>query len=242
MEYLREILKYNIANYGVKELKTGTEVESFNFDEIKVMKELSEGLIPLTVKIGGVEARNDIIHCLSINVDKILAPMVESIYALKNFIEVVEDIQKDYKPKLAINIETYTAYNRLTDMFESSLLNKIDSITIGRSDLSASMNCKIDDVKVSSVVNDIINICKQYNKPVSIGGQIDMLTDADNTKSDYINTRHIMVNNDSNIHCNIREALRFEMKIYSYLMDVFPERKMFYDKRLTTTCERFYKS
>ena len=43
----------------------------------------------LNIKIGGCEAINDIIFCKSLRPKSIVAPMVESQYALRKFVETV---------------------------------------------------------------------------------------------------------------------------------------------------------
>ena len=43
--------------------------------------------VDLNVKIGGCEAKNDIFFCKKIKTNSIVAPMVESEYALRKFIQ-----------------------------------------------------------------------------------------------------------------------------------------------------------
>ena len=49
--------------------------------------------IKLFVKIGGVEALNDIYNCLELCVDGIIAPMVETKFGAKKFIDIVDKLQ-----------------------------------------------------------------------------------------------------------------------------------------------------
>ena len=77
----------------------------------------------LNVKIGGCEARNDIFFCSNLKVDSIVAPMVESSYALKKFIQVVP---KEYLGNLFINLESKTAFNNKSS-------RKVSRIRIERS-------------------------------------------------------------------------------------------------------------
>ena len=44
------------------------------------------------VKIGGVEAVNDIYNCLELGIDGIIAPMVESKFGVKKFIDIFKKL------------------------------------------------------------------------------------------------------------------------------------------------------
>ena len=46
--------------------------------------------LQLNVKIGGCEAKNDIYFCEWLKVNSMVAPMVESPYALKNFYKLFQ--------------------------------------------------------------------------------------------------------------------------------------------------------
>ena len=43
--------------------------------------------IDLSVKIGGCEAKRDIVDCIHVNCDSIVAPMIESNFALTKFLQ-----------------------------------------------------------------------------------------------------------------------------------------------------------
>jgi len=122
---LREKLITLRDNYGLVGVKGGTEVEAMSFEEIKFLKQVSKGIVPLTVKIGGPEARNDVEFMLSIGTEVILAPMIESVYSLKNFVDMMKSIDSERSSALAINIETITAYKSLEEIFGSIYFNSI---------------------------------------------------------------------------------------------------------------------
>ena len=62
---------------------------------LKIMSKITKSLnLNLNIKIGGCEAINDIIFCKSLRPKSIVAPMVESQYALENLLKVLE-IKKD---------------------------------------------------------------------------------------------------------------------------------------------------
>ena len=89
MKSLIQILK-SLKKSGVVAVKQSLEDEGASFKDIEVMRKITRAAkINLNVKIGGCEAKNDIYFCKKIKTNSIVAPMVESKYALKKFIECV---------------------------------------------------------------------------------------------------------------------------------------------------------
>ena len=69
-------------------IKQSLEDEGASFNDIKIMKKItSAAKVDLNVKIGGCEAKNDIFFRKKIKTNSIVAPMVESEYALRKFIQ-----------------------------------------------------------------------------------------------------------------------------------------------------------
>lgn len=235
---LKEELLNLKTNHYLVGIKGGTEVEAMTFEEIKIMREISKDIVPMTVKIGGPEARNDISYMLSIGIDQILAPMIESPYGLKNFVETMEELDKEHKAKRAINIETIFAYSNIHYIFQSPYFWIIEQVTIGRSDLSSSMSRDTDDLEVLKITKKIIELAKFYNKKTSIGGKVHSVN-AINLKetigSHYLNTRHMVISTESfDISNDIRLALIWEKKFYLFLKTKFPEKTELYNKRISS--------
>jgi hypothetical protein len=242
MNDLKEKLKHLALNHNLAGIKGGTEVEAMTFEEIYLMKQISRNVVPMTVKIGGPEARNDIEFMISIEINKILAPMIESPYALKNFVETMEDIDKNHFSKLAINIETIFCFRNLIEIFQTSFFNKIDQVTVGRSDLSGSMGRNVDDCEVLSITKCIIDAARSFGKTTSVGGKIDTKNSvyiSENLGSDFLNTRHMIINCSSkNISLDVEMALLWEKDFYQYLCEHFPSRSFLYNKRINSINER----
>lgn len=244
MYKLREQLEYLKNNHGLMGIKGGTEIEAMSFDELKIMREISLDLVPMTVKIGGAEARNDISFMSSIGVDQILAPMIESSYALKNFVSTIDNM--DIPPiKLAINMETITAYKNIEYIFYSEHFAFINQVTVGRSDLSYSMGLTVDHPRVIEISKKIVDMSKTLNKKTSVGGQIvpnNAYLVKEKINPHYINTRHILINRESNyIQNDIIKALEWEKDFYIYLTEVFPLRTRFYSERIKSVKKRLLK-
>jgi hypothetical protein len=242
MNIVRDNLKLLKEYYSLAGLKAGTEVESMTFAEIFEMRKVSENIVPLTVKIGGPEARNDIEYMLSIGVDKILAPMIESVYGLKNFVATMKELDRNKKASLAVNIETITAFNNFEIMVTSPYFIPIEQVTVGRTDLSSSMDLDADDAKICEITKQIINLAKVYGKKTSVGGKINhsnVVKIREVVKPDFINTRNVSIHgNSTNISEDIRAALLWEKTFYQYLSEKFPERRAFYNNLLKTIDER----
>ncbi|MDH4262844.1 MAG: HpcH/HpaI aldolase/citrate lyase family protein [Spirochaetia bacterium] len=240
LKNLQEKLKILNESHHVLGLKTGTEVEDMGFDEIGFIKAIA-GNLPLTVKIGGPEARNDIRQCIKIGVDIILAPMVETVYALTNFVKTVESIVEEMNvglPKLAVNIESKTAVKNLDEMLHSKSVSRLYQATIGRSDLSKSMHLSVDDAEVINSARQAIKKLNRHGLVTSVGGGITM----ENISSmilempmNKINTRHVVFSNTRAFQKNpakhLFHAMMFEKFLYQSLALIFPERTAFYRKR-----------
>lgn len=230
-----------LNQYGyVVGLKTGTEIEDMGKEEISLMKDICQSK-PLTVKIGGTEARRDMRECLEIGVDAILAPMVETEYALANFVYSFEDVagSKSNLLSLAMNLETATGIRNLDTMIRSSAFSHLKQVTIGRGDLSASMNLAVADPEVTRVTDAAIRKIKNAGKMTSVGGgwQVeDIESVLPGLSPDTINTRHVVLENSKGLHKNARfhlaNALSFEIDLYKFFREKFSQRAKFFDGRI----------
>ena len=92
MEKIINQLK-ELKKLGATGIKQSLEDEGAGFNEIILMRKITKQVgLKLNIKIGGCEAKNDIFFCTSTKVDGIVAPMVESEYALKKFIQTIPKI------------------------------------------------------------------------------------------------------------------------------------------------------
>jgi len=229
--------------YGLVALKGGTEVEDMTFDELLFLKQIAINM-PVIVKIGGPEARNDIRYCKSIGIDGILAPMIESEYALENFISAVMDVYKDTQlPYLAVNIETVTGYHNLSSIYSNPYFSYINQVTVGRSDLSQSMKKSVDDEDVLCATANIVKASKLLGKVTSVGGQINPSNAGlvhTIVNPDRINTRHLVFDckKTESISKTIQLGLEFELDLYRAFSNVEPSKSQIYQKRISVTADR----
>jgi hypothetical protein len=100
--------------YDLQGIKAEFEAEGSSFRDLVRLRRITDKLgVPLYLKIGGVEALRDVKDSLEIGVDGLIAPMVESAFGLKKFIEGVASIYKNTDVHLSINIETRQAVANL---------------------------------------------------------------------------------------------------------------------------------
>lgn len=244
MSLFREYLKH----YPIVAIKTGTETEDMGEAEIARLRELCLGQLPVYVKIGGPEARNDMRICQRVGVEGISAPMIESEYAFRNFLQSLKNVVApvySQKVRKSINLETITGYRNYIDILDSPHLSELDQVTAARSDLSASMNAKPDDPEVTRVTKNIVKMAQERGLKTSVGGTItkknfDLIRYE--IAPDFINSRHIMVDLDrlgSTPGEEVAEAmLSLEMELYEIFAREFPEKSYHYKNRIETNRER----
>ena len=213
--YLKE--KYQLAG-----VKAEFEEEGATFRDIIRLRKLTDlAGVKLHVKIGGVAAIRDIKDCYEIGVDGIIAPMAETKFGVKKFISAYQSVYNGHKVHLSINIETRNAVEELDDILDYSV-DKLDNITLGRSDLSLSYF----DKNVIPDSDFILNIIKEVSKKVvdagltfTVGGSISKKTiiklreDPSIVKNvKQLETRKVILPRDVMLKKDnaVEEALKFE--------------------------------
>ncbi len=250
---LRDELQDLKDKLSLQALKSGTEIEHMNFEELDLLRQLSLGIVPLYVKIGGAEARNDIQTLAQIKVDGLIAPMIESVYALEKFIQSLRDVlaENEYqKMKKGINIETITALENLEKIMSHEYIKELNQLTAARADLSASLGATVsaNDPQVFQYCKEIVQSARVRGLETSVGGKIEGHTVQriiSEIQPDFINTRHMLVSikrlktnlkhNPSEI---ITRHLSFECSLYSYLATIFSAKKSYYEERIASIRKR----
>ncbi|QPJ62898.1 MAG: aldolase [Candidatus Nitronauta litoralis] len=218
-----ELLSRLVEDHGASALKLSTEDAAMGFDQVGFWVRRCKGLMPVVVKIGGPNARNDIRELVCRGVDGLIAPMVESPYGLQNFIEALGEMLTPLEFNILgkhINIETITAAKQLDAILDSPWAGQLDEITIGCSDLSSSMGCKVTDPEVIELVTLCTDKIKSKGIPVSIGGGITPVNIDERLKvlaPSHFNTRVVTFANDSAVSFGeaVKLALEFEIEMLS---------------------------
>lgn len=162
---MKDTLKRLKNDYGVFEIKAEFEAEGTRIEELMRLKDITSSVgLPIILKIGGVEAVTDLNIALGIGVKGIIAPMVETTFALSKYLEMIKKIKNI---EFAINIETKTAVENCNNMVNLKKINLLTGITVGRVDLSTSLQIPRNEVNRSWV---ILNSCKNVFKLAKLKG------------------------------------------------------------------------
>jgi 4-hydroxy-2-oxoheptanedioate aldolase len=166
-------------NHHVIGVKAEFEAEGTRMEEALRLKEVvTKAGLDLTIKIGGCEAIKDMYDARSIGVNAIVAPMIETPYAMKKYVKATkfifpEEERKDIK--FLLNIETITGFNNLGDMLVSPDFKDIAGIVLGRVDMTGSMGLTREDINIDQIFN-IANVMsekiKATKKDMVIGGGV----------------------------------------------------------------------
>ncbi len=174
-----KILTDMIENDGLVGIKTSFEDEGATFSETVRLKQVcNEAKTKVTLKIGGPEAIRDLKDSSIIGVKGIVAPMVESPFALQKFIQAVRNhIDRDVLDTLQINvnIETITAVNVIEDILSLPEADQLYGVTVGRVDLVSSMNkdrSYVNNEEVYKHSKRVFSLAKERGLKACIGGAV----------------------------------------------------------------------
>lgn len=174
-----DLLKDLKENHHVVGVKAEFEAEGTRLEEAMRLKEvLMKSDLGLTLKIGGCEAIRDMYEARVLGVSRIVAPMIESAYALTKFLAAIdlafpEDERHDMD--FAVNIETLTAFERFSDMLTLPEISRLDGVVIGRVDMSHSLGLGRDDIngpEVLGITRSILAKAKEKSLETAIGGGV----------------------------------------------------------------------
>lgn len=147
------------ANHNVSGVKAEFEAEGTRLEEAMRLKEVvSAAGIGLTIKIGGCEAVRDLYECRVLGVSRIVAPMIESAYALHKYIGAVLLAFPDEERQsvsFAINVETLAGFHAFDEMLALPRVAHLDGVVLGRVDLTGSMGLSREEINSSAEVIDV---------------------------------------------------------------------------------------
>lgn len=172
-----DILKCLKEEYDVIAIKAEFEAEGSRTDELVMLNEIIfRADMKLYVKIGGCEAVRDLDQCRMLGASGIMAPMIESPFAMKKFVGAANKVYGDAVDDIEwiINAETTSCHKNLDTILDEAE-GFLSTVSIGRVDLSASMGlsrAEINGDQVFEATKDIAERCKVRGFQVNFGGGI----------------------------------------------------------------------
>lgn len=173
------LLKDLKKNYSVTEVKAEMEAEAARMNELMRLKDIAEAAgVGLVLKIGGCEAITDMYEAQHLGVSGLIAPMIETAYAAQKYLDAIEKyFSKDLRETIhfGINIETYSAYQSIKEILALSKIHLIDTITLGRVDMSGSIGLSRDEInsdQIYKIAEEIFTAAKKKNLRTTMGGGI----------------------------------------------------------------------
>jgi hypothetical protein len=223
-----DILVKGKNEYGYLGVKAEFEAEGTRVDELLRLIEIAHRAgVKLAVKIGGCEAIRDLLESKLYGVDYIIAPMIESAYALTKYAEARDkcyDAIDQEKTLFLFNIETKTAYDIREELAKTAKATKLAGFVFGRSDTVGSMGMSKDSIneqKITNMIKDVAQLSKDSNLELVVGGGVssDSIPALREIKSIHLTrfeTRKIIFSADAidlpEIEKGLLNAVKFELR------------------------------
>ncbi len=177
---MTDILRKGKEYYGYGAVKAEFEAEGTRMDELLRLVEMAHaaGLL-LTVKIGGCEAIRDLLESKQIGVQFVVAPMVETPYALSKYIAAKEQVysaDEAQDTQFLFNMETITCFDR-RDEITTLAAGKpgVNGIVFGRVDFAGSLGLGRADINASNITDYVLTVsklCKEKGLDFVTGGAV----------------------------------------------------------------------
>jgi hypothetical protein len=227
---LLESLSWGLEKANFGGVKAEFEAEGTRAEDLKILLFAARTLgLETIVKIGGCEALRDMRELSTMGrVTNVVAPMIESSFALRKFKQMaqVSQDQLDFRPVLYFNIETKAGVDSIDEILDEAVRGDlITGITFGRGDFTESLGLPRSEVDCDEVTEVVLSVCKktvERGLEFGVGGSItgksvSVLQQLAELRALAFESRKVSINfsdvgSDSEMIGNsIEAALRFEL-------------------------------
>jgi hypothetical protein len=247
---MMEILIRGKEQYGIVGVKAEFEAEGTRTDEMLRLVEIArKANVKIGLKIGGCEAMRDLLESKQIGVDYIIAPMVESPYALSKYIEAKNKVYTKEESKdirFLFNVETQQTFEQLGPISEIAKHydGGVDGIVFGRVDFTLSRKMGRDDINHADITKTAAEtgaICKKLGLELVVGGGValealEALRSIHQTHLTRFETRKVIFSTeklgDKIMERGLMDAVEFELLWLTNKQDYYTSIQKEDDKRI----------
>ncbi|WP_227698670.1 aldolase/citrate lyase family protein [Sphingomonas hengshuiensis] len=231
-----DMLKKGRDRFGVVAVKAEFEAEGTRPDELLRLLELAyRADLKVALKIGGCEALSDLHASRLYGADYIIAPMVETPYALSKFIEVREKAYRGtHDTQFLFNLETETTLRNLDAMLPLAKAG-LDGIVFGRVDFTLSRGMPrgaINERVITDAVLTVAQACAAHDLELVVGGSVAVeagsaLREIRSVRLDRFETRKVIFDgaaaDSAQFEAGIANAVAFELAWLENKRDYYRE-------------------
>lgn len=128
--------------------------------------------LPYLVKIGGCEAKSDMRFLMMQGIHSIVAPMIESAFAMRKYQEMLPEGAFTH---VGVTIETTSAVERIEAILDAGV--KLTEVTVGRTDLTASFGgAGVNCPETIAMVKTVARAARTRGLKTTMGGTINAET------------------------------------------------------------------
>ncbi len=220
-----DMLKKGRDEYGVVAVKAEFEAEGTRPDELLRLLELTRRAdLCVALKIGGCEAVSDLLASKLYGVDHVIAPMIETRYALSKYIDARGKTYGEDAggTKFLFNLETEATLANLDAMLPLAV-GGVDGIVFGRVDFTLSRGRPRKAVNTREITDAVLIVaqaCAVHDLELVVGGSVsdeavDALREIRQIRLDRFETRKIVFDGAAveanSIAAGIANAVAFEL-------------------------------
>ena len=220
-----DMLKKGRDEYGVVAVKAEFEAEGTRPDELLRLLELTRRAdLKVALKIGGCEAVSDLLASRLYGVDHVIAPMIETRYALSKYIDARNKTYGEDSggTKFLFNLETDATLANLDAMLPLAA-DGLDGIVFGRVDFTLSRGLARKAVNTREITDAVLiaaQACADHDLELVVGGSVSpeavpALREFRRIRLDRFETRKVVFDGaaaeSAGIDAGIANAVAFEL-------------------------------